>query len=329
MRAEQLKNYINLVEERIGEILADSDQLVTRYVTDISKSRGKRLRPRMLLSFAEIFGGAEFSSAINCSACCELLHTATLIHDDIIDEAHTRRGNLTLNSMYGNEVAVIVGDYVLALVLKSLNLERDFQLTEMLLDTSQELGMGVIEEVLNRNNFRLSVEKYYDVIHLKTAVLFSLCCSMGAYLGGADERRIKLAGEYGRLLGLAFQIVDDLLDLTQDEESTGKPVMSDLREGRITLALVHSLMQDAPHTQQLAERYQESHAQADADAIKAHLFSQGSIQFSMDAVRSFIAQARGVALQLADEVRNPDWLDELEQIERRVLEALPAGVASS
>ena len=329
MRAEQLNNYIDLVEERISEILADSDQLVTRYVTEISKSRGKRLRPRMLISFAEIFGGSDFSSAINCSACCELLHTATLIHDDIIDEAHTRRGNLTLNSMFGNEVAVIVGDYVLALVLKSLNLERDFNLTEMLLDTSQELGLGVIEEVLNRNNFRLSVEKYYGVIHLKTAVLFSLCCAMGAYLGGAEDRQIKLAAEYGRLLGLAFQIVDDLLDLTQDEESTGKPVMSDLREGRITLALVHSLMQDAPRTQQLAERYQETHAQEDADAIKAHLFSGGSIQFSMDAVRDFISQARTVALRLADEVRNPEWMDELEEIERKVLEALPASVASN
>jgi geranylgeranyl pyrophosphate synthase len=327
MRAEQLNNYIDLVEERIGEILADADQLVTRYVADISKSRGKRLRPRMLISFCEIFGGAEISSSINCSACCELLHTATLIHDDIIDEAATRRGNVTLSSMYGNEVAVIVGDYVLALVLKSLNHERDFELTEMLLDTSQELGMGVIEEVLNRNNFRLSVEKYYDVINLKTAVLFSLCCRMGAYLGGADERQIKLAGEYGRFLGLAFQIVDDLLDLTQDEQSTGKPVMSDLREGRITLALVHALMQDAPRTQDLAERYQETHADEDAQAIKAHLFASGSIQFSMDSVRGFIAKARAVSVRMADDARHPQWLEELEDVEKRVLEVLPASVA--
>ena len=327
MRSEQLNNYIDLVEERIGEILADADQLVTRYVADISKSRGKRLRPRMLISFCEIFGGAEISTSINCSACCELLHTATLIHDDIIDEAATRRGNVTLNSTYGNEVAVIVGDYVLALVLKSLNLERDFQLTEMLLDTSQELGMGVIEEVLNRNNFSLSVEKYYDVINLKTAVLFSLCCSMGAYLGGASKKQIKLAGEYGRYLGLAFQIVDDLLDLTQDEASTGKPVMSDLREGRITLALVHALMQDAKRTQLLAERYQETHADGDADAIKAHLFASGSMQFAMDSVREFIARARQVAQHLEDEAGNPDWLGELVEIEQRVLEVLPASVA--
>jgi geranylgeranyl pyrophosphate synthase len=223
--AARIATGLELTDRRMQQIVDGSDRIVARYLGDFARNRGKLLRPRLLLCFAELCGGGALHSLANCAACCELLHIATLIHDDVIDEADTRRGRATLSSRYGNEIAVIVGDYVLALVLRALNEERDFLLNDMLLATSQELGLGVIEEVVNRGNFGMNADSYFEVIYLKTAALFSLCCRIGAYLGGAGPEQVTRAGQYGKLLGLGFQVVDDLLDLTLDSATLGKPAM--------------------------------------------------------------------------------------------------------
>jgi geranylgeranyl pyrophosphate synthase len=329
LRAGELDIALERVDRRIHEIIGSSDKMVLQYVAEVGTGRGKRIRPRMMIAVAELFGGAPASSLANCAACCELLHTATLIHDDIIDEAPTRRGNVTLNSMYGNEIAVVVGDYVLALVLKALNSERDYMLVDMLLSTSQELGLGVIEEVLNRNNFVLSVEKYYDIIYLKTASLFSLCCGIGGYLGGAPEGAQAQCREYGKRLGLAFQVVDDLLDLTADSAAAGKPTMNDIREGRITLPVIHALLADPQRTQALIAAYQEDHSAEAEQALKAHLAQLGSIRFAYSEAQRLLAETRVLAEELALEATDLAALPELARLERSVLGVLtpPAELA--
>lgn len=322
LRDGELDIALERVDRRIREIVAGSDRMVLQYIADVGTSRGKRLRPRLMIAVASLCGGAPAASLANCAACCELLHTATLIHDDVIDEAPTRRGSLTLSNMYGNEIAVVVGDYLLALVLRALNSERDHVLVDMLLETSQELGLGVIEEVLNRNNFVLSVEKYYDIIYLKTASLFSLCCSLGAYLAcGPDEVKIARARDYGKTLGLAFQVVDDLLDLTADSAATGKPAMNDIREGRITLPVIHALLGDGVRTKELIAGCQSEHDAAAERALKDHLAKTGSIRFAYGEAERLLREAREAGVQLA-QAAGSEATGDLEQLERTVIGVL-------
>jgi octaprenyl-diphosphate synthase len=318
-----LEPLIAQIEERLRAMTAGADALVLRYFAEMHQGQGKRLRPRLLVACAGLFNGAPAASLTNCAACCELLHTATLIHDDVIDEADTRRGLPTTNARYGNEIAVVVGDYLLALVFLSLNEEGDFNLSNMLLRTSQELGLGVIEEVLHRNDFALAPDKYFAMIYLKTGALFELCCRMGAYLGGADEQGQDLAARYGAELGLAFQVIDDLLDLTSDEAATGKPVFNDLREGRITLPLIHALASAPADTRRLAAGFQTDPLNGQAAPMLAHLRSLGSLHYAYDEALEHMTAARALRAELTAGTMNPAHALELEQIEERVLSVLP------
>jgi geranylgeranyl pyrophosphate synthase len=326
LRDGELDLALERVDRRIGEIVAGSDRMVLQYLAEAGTSRGKRLRPRLLLAVAALHGGAPAATLATCAACCELLHTASLIHDDVIDEAPTRRGQPTLSNLYGNEIAVVVGDYVLALTLRALNTERDYKLVDMLIAASQELGLGVIEEVLNRNNFVLSVEKYYDIIHLKTASLFALCCEMGAYVANTSANRDVapgLPGTYGKSLGLAFQVVDDLLDLTVDSAATGKPALNDVREGRITLPLIHALLAQPEPTKDLIEACQGERNSAAERALKQHLAQLGSVRFAYAEAQRLLAETRALGVQLAASADgDPRAADELLRLEHSVISVL-------
>jgi geranylgeranyl pyrophosphate synthase len=326
--APELDAALTRISARVDQITAASDPLVLQYIRDVSKGRGKRIRPRLMVVVARMLGRDDLASVVNGAACCELLHTASLIHDDVIDQADLRRGLPTLSSRYGNEIAVVVGDYLLALLMQALSEERDFTLTDMLLGTSQKLGQGVIEEVLNRNNFQLSVDKYYEVIYFKTGALFSLCSAMGAYLGGAKADTLLLAQEYGKQLGLGFQVVDDLLDISQDTAVTGKPAFSDLREGRITLPWIHALSAEPQQTKQLVEAFQDGAADHASGAIREHLARLGSIDFAYRAAQKFVGQAHLIGERLAASAPDPAMAAELSGIEQRVLHTLPVAVTA-
>jgi octaprenyl-diphosphate synthase len=216
---------------------------------------------------------------------------------------------------------VIVGDYVLALVLKAINAERDFALMQMMLDTSQEMGLGIIEEIHHRNDFLMDLDKYYEVIYLKTAALFRLCCSMGAYLGGASPAEISLAGDYGKQLGLGFQIIDDLLDLVREPSDTGKSAFNDLREGRITLPLIHSLGQEPERTRGLIETFQNAPTYDAGLTVRHHLIGTGSLEFARDRALDFITTARNL---LRRSTTGPTALERLESIENLITGAVSA-----
>lgn len=327
--ASKLDANMQLVGGRIEAILADSNRLVTDYVASVGRSRGKRIRPRLMLALALTCGEPHLGSVINSAACCELLHTASLIHDDVIDEAETRRGQSTLNHRFGNEIAVVVGDYILALLLKGMNSERDYQLIEMLLDTSQELGLGVIREVNDRNNFVLDSEQYFEMIYLKTAALFSLCCRMGAYLGGGAAELQKQAAYYGKQLGLAFQVVDDLLDLTQDTQQTGKPSFNDVREGRITLPFIYAHSVEPQRTRELYTGYQQHPSPQLEAELREHLAQLGSLRYAYLKAQELLAQARVAGEQLSGQLAQPLLDDELQRIELQVIQALPVAVATA
>lgn len=314
------------VESAIREMLLGSDQMVLTYLQEVVQGIGKRLRPQMLITFAELFGHPDTTAVITCAACAELLHTASLIHDDVIDTAESRRGLPTINGRHGNEIAVIVGDYILALVFHRLITMQDFILLELTVRASQNLGIGIIEEVRKRNDLNLSEEQYFNIIRLKTGALFGLVCEMGAYLGGAGEEHQASAREYGHSFGLAFQVLDDLLDFTLTKTEAGKPTFSDLKEGRITLPLIHARSRDEVRTRELVEQFQHEPTRASADTIRSWLKESGSLSLSLRKAEELLASGHRQLERIADGFARPELASRLTELENRAFSRVPSWV---
>jgi octaprenyl-diphosphate synthase len=178
--------------------------------------------------------------AVRLGAVVEIIHTATLVHDDIIDEAEIRRGRPAANTQWGNSKCVLAGDWLYMQAFKVALQERNFRILDTLIDLTQQMVEGELLQIEKLGKL-ISLDEYFDLIFRKTACLFSVCMRMGAILGGATPEQEENLAQYGRDLGMAFQIVDDVLDLTASETVLGKPVASDLREGKVTMAVIHSL----------------------------------------------------------------------------------------
>ncbi|MBI2817643.1 MAG: polyprenyl synthetase family protein [Acidobacteria bacterium] len=229
-----------LVEEQIRAESVSSASVVTAIGQYLQVSGGKRVRPALVLLSAKLFGAAS-RSAINLGTVTEIIHTATLVHDDVIDEADRRRGRPSTNSRWGNHTSVLAGDWLYMQAFKIAVQERNFRILDILIELTQLMVEGELIQMGMIGRVDLKVEEHLDLIYRKTACLFGACTRLGAVLGGQDDHTQNLLGEYGRNLGMAFQLVDDLLDFTASEEILGKPVGSDLREGKVTLALIHAL----------------------------------------------------------------------------------------
>lgn len=212
-------------------------------ITDISEylraGGGKRIRPALLILAAKLKGYTG-TGAIRLGAVVEMLHTATLVHDDIIDEAQTRRGRPAANTQWGNSKCVLAGDWLYMQAFKVALEERNFRVLDLLIALTQQMVEGELLQ-MEKLGKCISEAEHFDLIFRKTACLFSVCMQLGGVLAGATDGELTHLGDYGRSLGLAFQIVDDVLDLTASEDVLGKPVASDLREGKVTLAVIHSL----------------------------------------------------------------------------------------
>ena len=312
------------VEREMRSILYEADPLVHEYIALVAQGVGKRLRPLLLIMFADLFGAPKPVNVTVSAACCELLHTVSLIHDDVIDSAETRRGLATLNNRFGNEAAVIVGDYILAQSFLRLAQLRDFTILELTISASKKLGLGVIEEIRARDKLSLSAEKYYEMIGLKTGALFALVCEGGAYLGGADDTGMASAREFGRNLGLAFQVVDDLLDLTQSACDAGKPTFSDLREGRITLPVIYAYETDAKQTEALIGEYKEAYGDAQAQAIRGWLVESGALKRALEDAGGLLSRARSELERATGMCANPDKAAGILELTNQVLARVPA-----
>src|SRR5207248_3228757 len=208
----------------------------------IQTSGGKRIRPAVLLMSARL-SGYTGDRAILYAAVVEFIHTATLVHDDIIDDADLRRGRLSVHSRWGNDITVLLGDYLyiksmaLALTYDSLDLVR------VLCDVTLHMIEGELYQLTKNGDADITEEEHFDIIRRKTAFLFGGCAQIGGMLGKVPTDREQALREYGFNLGIAFQLVDDLLDFTGDAGAIGKPIGSDLREGKVTLPLIHLLKQ--------------------------------------------------------------------------------------
>ena len=236
---ELLREDLAAIEREFGRDTVSPVRAITDIGEYLRAGGGKRIRPALLLLSAKLFGYTG-RGAIQLGAVVEIIHTATLVHDDIIDEAEIRRGRPAANTQWGNSMCVLAGDWLYMQAFKVAVQERNFRVLDALIDLTQQMVEGELLQIEKLGKC-ISLDEHLDLIHRKTACLFSVCMQLGAILANATAEEEKRVAEYGRNLGMAFQIVDDVLDLTASEEILGKPVASDLREGKVTMAVVHAL----------------------------------------------------------------------------------------
>jgi len=232
------------IEREFGRDTVSGVRAITEIGEYLRAGGGKRLRPALLLLSCKLnhYSG---TGAIKLGAVVEIIHTATLVHDDIIDEALTRRGRPAANTQWGNSKCVLAGDWLYMQAFKIAVQERNFAILDTLIDLTQAMVEGELLQI-ERLGKSISLDEHFDLIHRKTACLFSVCMKLGGILARVEDSNLNRLAEYGRNLGMAFQIVDDVLDLTASEEVLGKPVASDLREGKATIAVIHALEHCTP-----------------------------------------------------------------------------------
>ena len=246
-----------LVEQELARQTSASFEPVSEITSYLLGGGGKRLRPALLLLSARYAGRSKSDGAIRLGAVVELLHSATLIHDDVIDSANTRRGRPSANSRWGNHRSVLVGDWLYMLSFQMALEERNFRILDILIDLTQKMVEGELIQLEKIGRIDVTEEDALRLATYKTACLFSGCARLGAVLGGLEDAGEEVLAEYGRYAGLAFQLVDDLLDFTASAEQLGKPVLSDLKEGKVTLPLIYAMENGHGDARELVARVLE------------------------------------------------------------------------
>lgn len=247
------KRIFSLITSELGQVESEferqarSNVQVIAYLVDYLRvSGGKRVRPALtiLSNYAVGGDGARYNS-IRMATVMEFLHTATLVHDDIIDKADTRRNRPTVNALYGNETAVLMGDWLYMSAFETSLAERSLPILEILTRVTRKMTEGELLQLTTLGSTDISEQQYLDIIQRKTAFLFSACCEVGAILGGASEPEQRALAAYGMNLGMAFQLTDDLLDFTSTDDALGKGAGVDLLGGKVTLPLIYLIASDA------------------------------------------------------------------------------------
>ena len=243
-------DYLSLIKQPIEKDLNDfielfnsslsyDDGLLSLALSHIRQRGGKRMRPMLILLMAKNYGGIS-SVTQYAAAGLELLHTASLVHDDVVDESEERRGQASVNATYNNKVAVLVGDYILSTALLKVSNTGNQQIVEYLAELGRILAAGEILQLSNIQNQEFSEEVYYQVINQKTAALFEACSAIGAISAGASDEEVAKAAKFGQTLGIMFQIRDDIFDY-YDSKEIGKPTGNDMTEGKLTLPVIYAL----------------------------------------------------------------------------------------
>jgi octaprenyl-diphosphate synthase len=289
------------VERVIGlESVASVDAVTTigRY---LQTSGGKRLRPILVLLSARLVGEIN-DAAVRMAAVVEMIHTATLVHDDVIDTARTRRGRPSTNAIWGNHTCVLSGDWLYMQAFQIALRERSFHVLDLLISLTQMMVEGELLQLERLRKIDISEADYMELVDRKTASLFSACARLGALTTGADEAMETRLGEFAWNLGMAFQLVDDVLDFTSRESVLGKPVGNDLREGKVTLPLIYALA-DAPQSdKQLVETVlqEEGFESVPFSRILRLIEERNGVVRARERAASFIDKAKAIIAEFPD-----------------------------
>jgi octaprenyl-diphosphate synthase len=242
---DSISTELSLVEEEFERQARSNIQVIAYLGEYLRGSGGKRVRPALtILSNYAVGGDGSNYSSIRMATVMEFLHTATLVHDDVIDKAETRRNRPSINAQFGNQTAVLMGDWLYMSAFETSLAERSLAVLDILTAVTRKMTEGELLQLTLLGRTDVTEEQYFDVIARKTAYLFSACCEIGALIGGADARTQNMLRDYGMNLGIAFQLIDDLLDFTSSEDVLGKPAGADLLEGKVALPLIFLLQRE-------------------------------------------------------------------------------------
>jgi octaprenyl-diphosphate synthase len=296
---------MSVVDALIASRLASDVPLVSQISTYIVAAGGKRLRPAVLLLMCGALGCAH-PQRHQLAAVVEFIHTATLLHDDVVDESTLRRGKPTANAAFGNASSVLVGDFLYSRAFQMMVECGSMRVMEILAHTTNVIAEGEVMQLMNMHNASLDESSYLNVIRSKTAKLFEACARLAAVLSGSDAQTEQACANYGQSLGTAFQVVDDALDYEGDAASLGKNLGDDLREGKVTMPLIVAMQRANPQEAELIRQAIEK-PDADADAAPAHLQAimqvirkTGALEATYAAARAEIDRAQQALVHLPD-----------------------------
>ncbi len=281
------------IETQLSENLKPYLDLVSEVAHHILFAGGKRLRPLLLVLAAKICGYTD-SYAKTVSSALEYLHAATLLHDDIIDDAVLRRGKTVAHSVYGNAVTVLVGDFLLARALAICADSGKIKVIHIISELTENMSTGEVHQLMRKGDITLTEEEYMEVIRRKTAVLFQVACTVSAVIAEASAEKEQALSDYGHNLGLAFQLVDDLFDYTMDTADLGKEVGADLREGKLTLPVIQALKQAKPseRDQMIKIIQNEDFTVAEFKTLAALMKKNDGIDYTVEKAATYIEKAK-------------------------------------
>ncbi len=301
-----VKKNLALFDERLKENLNSDSALISQVAGHLVNRKGKRLRPAMVFLSYSACLNSEVNSAsdlqvMNVALAIEFIHTATLLHDDVVDQSKVRRGQVSVNHKWNNLVSVLMGDFLLAKSLRLIVETKSSPLLSTISKATENLSIGEMNEVQESHNFDLNEEAYLQIISAKTASLFTASCESGAVAAGAEKKVQEKLKKYGQNLGMAFQITDDLLDWVGETEKTGKGLGNDLREGKITLPLIHTLREsDQPSRRKLLKLLKNDFNQEDFDKILSLIKGNGGMEYAQKKASAFGEKALSFLLELKD-----------------------------
>ena len=283
---------MNDFSELFDKSMSYTDGLLGEVLSHIRKRGGKRMRPMLVFLSAKNYGDVSEVTQ-NAALGLELLHTASLVHDDVVDESSERRGQASVNASYGNKVAVLVGDYILSTALLRVALSKNHRVVQHLSELGRNLAAGEILQLSNISNQEISEDAYYQIIDKKTAVLFESCAALGAISVGASEEDIENARKFGHNIGMIFQIRDDIFDY-YDSKEIGKPTGNDMTEGKLTLPVIYALNHtDMPAVQALAKKVKAGTINVDEIAVLVEFTKQnGGIEYAERKMEEFAKEAQ-------------------------------------
>ena len=298
---DEMNNFVELFKQSLSQ----GDGMLEQVLSHIRQRGGKRMRPMLILLTAKNYGDVS-SVTQNAALGLELLHTASLVHDDVVDESDQRRGQPSVNASYNNKVAVLVGDYILSTALLRVALSDNHEIVQELAELGRTLAAGEILQLSNISNQDISEDVYYQVIDKKTAVLFEACCKLGAISVGASRDVIEKAAKFGHNIGMIFQIRDDIFDY-YDSKEIGKPTGNDMLEGKLTLPVIYSLTHyESPAMLKLAKKVKNGSINADEIAVLIEFAKQyGGIKYAEKKMEEFAKECQG----FIDECVKPELRD--------------------
>jgi len=279
----------------------DSDVLmipaIGNYIVD---SGGKRLRPLLCILSARLFS-YQGERHIPLSVVVEFLHTASLLHDDVVDSSEVRRGTPSANGVWGNQASVLVGDFLFSRSFEMMVADGHMEILALLSKVSNTLAEGEVLQLVRTFHLEMTEAQYLEVVESKTAILFSAAAEIGARVSGQSDETIRRMAEYGMCLGVAFQLMDDVLDYAAEAQDVGKPVGHDLEEGKITLPLIHAMQQDAglaAMVEAIAER--DGYAEGEREVVRDRVQAAGGVQRCLDAASEYAERAKACLPESGD-----------------------------